>query len=511
MTNIKNMYLDVAYNTDSEDILEYNLNKNADRKKLERYLENKLDKVLNDAEIIKDNNEYIKELLKNDISQLEFKINKVVDKVKGAILVERKTTSTIYSTIIPITEQQTNKEKTTAIIKDGVIFGISDTKIEKEDVNILSINNITFKNLDIKKINKTKLEDFTISNLSHNTLPFEFTVNLSSLLSTTSALIISLKNYALIEVYKDNILEREKELSNYFIIPVDKDNNSITIRSYPTLHKSSDLDINFLGLSEMIYQEESIYESKEISIGDSFSNLVLDTCDNASDSNIDIKYYMSVNNKDYERINTIKSFKNKDNRIQSIIGLSKDSELDLLQINGIKRSEGDIQFILPDETQNYLNEEVTVYLKNKNKIRKNTLWLLIKEDTILFKSYLTTNAQIVVDNKEITKDEILLPKGLIKISLTDNYNYNYLEQVIGEENIFSSMLVKPILKKNDYKYISLTSIDLIEAFNTTNIKEIFIKNLKKEVFVSSLKLKAELNSVDKKTVPYISRILLRGI
>ena len=218
-----------------------------------------------------------------------------------------------------------------------------------------------------------------------------------------------------------------------------------------------------------------------------------------------------MNGGKYERINTIHSYKDKNNIVQSVIGLSKDSELNLLSLSGIKRSEGDIQYILPDDTQNHLNYELEVYLKNISNKKQSTYWILVKEDITMFKSYFNVDT-LLLDNNEVVTEEFIIPKGLRKIVFSSYlFNYDYLRQTIGDDNIFSDKLLKPILKKNDYKYVSLNNIELLNAFNSTDINNIYIKNLKKQVFVSTIKLKAELTSIDKKTVPFISRFLIRGI
>lgn len=506
-----NSYLEEVYQVNGidSDFNDINLNRDRDRKVLEGYYKSKLTDIEKNIEVITESNKEVNRLLEEDIPKLEFKINKVVEKLRGAILAERNTTSTIYSTIVPITKQYTDNNKTTARVEDSVIFGISDTKIDEDDITVLTINNISFKNLNIKKLSSNILKNLTISNLTHNTLPFEFTINLNTLVSNDSAVILDLKDYAIIEIYLNNNLYKEKSLSNYASIPVNIDTQTITIRSYPTIHKSTDLHINVLGITDLIYQESTVFETKEIGINESLSTLVLDTCDNSSDGNIKIDYYLSVNNKEYERINTVQSYSNKNTIVQSLVSLSKDSELKLLNLNGIKRSEGDIQYLLPDSVQNNVNFEIDVYLPNVNKIEKPILYLLVKEDIHLHKSVISEQ-DVYIDDKKINEDLFLLPKGLRKIT-AEAYNYSYLESIIGNENIFSSKLTKPILKKNDYKYVSLTTIDLLNAFNTTDILEIYIKDLKKEIYVSTLKLKAELISLDKKTVPYISRFLIRGI
>lgn len=507
-----NDYLEKIYKTDLNNVSlsNINLNKDKDRKVLESFYKNKLISIKEDIEVIEKSNNEVKKLIEKDIPKIEFKINEVVEKLRGAILAERNTTSTIYSTIIPINKQYTDNNKTTARVEDSVIFGISDTKIDEDDITVLTLNNISFKNLNIKKLNNNTLKNLTISNLTHNTLPFEFTINLNNLVSNDSAVILDLKDYAIIEIYINNNLYKEKSLVNYSSIPVNIETQTITIRSYPTIHKSTDLHINILGITDLIYQESTVFETKEIGINESLSTFVLDTCDNSSNENVKIDYYLSVNNKEYERINTIHTYSRKNTLIQSLISLSKDSELELIPLKGTKKAEGDIQYLLPDSIQNSVNFEIDVYLPNINKIEKSILYLLVKEDIYLHKSIIS-NSDVYIDDKIINEDLFLLPKGLRKITNTGSYNYSYLNSIISNENIFSSKITKPILKQNDYKYVSLTTIDLLNAFNTTNILDIYIKDVKKEIYVNTIKLKAELISIDKKTVPYISRFLIRGI
>mgnify|MGYP003398095626 FL=1 len=247
-----NDYLSQIYQTDFNGVEEINLNRDRDRKVIEGYYKSKLTDVKRDIEVITESNNEVKRLLEEDIPKLEFKVNKVVEKLRGAILAERNTTSTIYSTIIPITKQYTDSNRTTARVEESVIFGISDTKIDEDDITVLTINNISFKNLNIKKLNNNTLRNLTISNLTHNTLPFEFTINLNTLVSNDSAVILDLKDYAIVEIYLNNNLYKEKSLLNYASIPVDLTTQTITIRSYPTMHKSTDLHINVLGITDLI-------------------------------------------------------------------------------------------------------------------------------------------------------------------------------------------------------------------------------------------------------------------
>ena len=490
-----------------------------DREGVRLNFEEKLSSVITDNKYTKKNLDLINEQLKLNVDRLNFKINKAVEKLRGAILVERNTTSTIYSTIIPITKQQTNTINTTATISDNIIFGISNSKIDRETITALHLKNISFKNLNIKSINKTAtdlLEDLVISNKTHNSLPFEFTIDVRGLLKGSTSVILGLKDFAILEVYKNDSLFREKTLSNYYNIPVDLDTQSITIRSYPTMHKSSDLNFDIIGLTEFIYQNSSTYETKQIPINKSLSNIVIDTCDNSIDTNINIEYYISINNKEYERFLPVKKNNSKNvNNLQSIITLSKDSELSLLGFSGVKIKEGDIRYQLPDSLQNFLEYQTWIYVPNL-KEGNTELFLLIKEDTTIDPRLLNPEAVFFVDDNP-QEEKIFLPKGIRKLQIisedsSTTFDYNYLKLIIGENNIYSHKVLKPILKTNEnIKYLSFSTPEILEYFGTTEPKQVFIKDSKKEIVINTIKIKSILSSVDKKTVPYISRILIRGL
>lgn len=476
---------------------------------------NKLTDIRQVNKETEDNLEMVSGRLEKDLDYLNFKITKAVQKLKGAILAERNTTSTIYTTIIPITEQETNNQTTTATIKDNIVFGITSSNIDLDLVEPLNLQNISLKGLEIKSINKTfteTLTDFEISNKNHNSVPVEFSIDLRGLIKESSLLVLKLKQVAILEVYINGNLYREKELNNYFSIPIDLDTQSIGIRSYPTLHKSSKLHFDMIGITGFLYQEESVFETKQIPINREFTDIVLDTCDNSLIDEVDIQYYVSLNKQEYQRVNpsTKQSGKYKRN-LQSIIGLSTNKELDLIKITGSKRAEGNIQFQIPSYLQNYLEYETDVYFINKHKELIPTYYLLIKEDVTVDKTASGINR---VDNVVQEEDTFLIPKGirLVEINSITTLKYQYLENIIGVNNIFINKLTVPIYKEIDNnKYISLSVPDILTSVGTYDIPEIYIKNVKQQINLNTIKLKIILKSLNQKTTPYVSRILLRGI
>lgn len=478
-------------------------------------------KFINNLSEIKETNketeevlETLNEKLDKDYDYLNYKVGKAVEKLRGAILAERNTTSTIYTTIIPITEQETNRQTTTATIKDNIVFGISSSNIDNNLITPLTLRNLTFKNLEIKNLNKTytqSLLNFSVGNKNHNSVPLEFTIDLRGLIKQSSLLVLKLKDIAILEIYINGNLVREKELNNYFNIPIDLDTQSVGIRAYPTLHKSSTLNFDILGITELMYQEESIFETKQIPINRQLTNIVIDTCDNAFINEVDIEYFISLNNNEYERINPANKQSGKYKRnIQSIIALSKDKELSLIKLKGLKRAEGDIRYSLPEELQNFLEYETVIYYPNTNKKLSNSYYFLIKEDLILNKQASNITH---VDNLVI-EDSIVLLKGIRKITLnnTTSYNYEYIENIVGKDNVFLDLQTVPVYKEVDgNKYISITIPDIINHTSVTDIPNIYIKGIKQQIDLTTIKLKIILKSINQKTTPYISRILLRGI
>lgn len=494
--------------------------KESDREYVKTYYESKLSNVLDMNKSIEKNLKEIKDNLSDDIEFLNYKISKAVEKLRGSILAERNTTSTIYSTIVPITKEETNQQTTTAKISDNIVFGISSSNIDDTLVTPLVLQNLNFKNLNIRNLNKNSIEElvnFEIGNKTHNSVPLEFTIDLRGVLKTSSLLILNMKDLAILEIYINNSLYQEKKLSNYFNIPVDASVQSVTIRSYPTLHKSSSLYFNILGVTDLIYQEDCVFESKKLPLNKNLTNLVLDVCDNSKLEEVEIDYFLSINGKEYERVNPSTKQSNKyDTELQSIIKLSKDIELDLISISGTKKTEGDIQFPVPEFLQNFLEYETYVYFLNETKAIKSTYYFLIKQDIILNKQvFLPSNSTILVDDKIIdTDDDINLYKGIRKFEVLNGIinNYSYLENIIGINNIFISKLLLPIYKNtSNNKYLSMPLSDIVEITNNTKIPNLYIKNVNQQITVNTLKFKAVLKSLDQKTIPYISRILIRGI
>ena len=400
-------------------------------------------------------------------------------------------------------------------IKDGVIFGISTKKLVDNVVYPFTLADLKFKNLRIKSINKKALdllEDFEISNHTHNSNPFEFSIDLKNKIKNDSSIILQLDSHSIIEVYIDNELFRERKLSNYFNIPVNINTSMVSFRVYPTIHKSTTLKFKKLGRTDLVYQDEVVFETKQLPINKNLTHIVLDTCDNNMDDQVDIEYYVSLNNKEYERVEEVSKYgRNKLSNTQSIIATSKDVELDLIGSEGVKLNDSEFNYQIPPSLQNLIDFETEVLIPitlNKN---YSTLYINVKQDFTINRDLITNNT-IFIDGIKEDGIQIVLNKGIRRLEVSNGYlNINYLNEVF-KTNLYQERIKKQINKSNNTdKHITMTGSELFEYFNEVKPKTIYFKQVSRSEYINTVKIKAKLKSLDFKTVPYISRFLIRGI
>lgn len=455
-------------------------------------------------------------LIESELDYIQYRINNVVERVKGSILAERKASGAIYTTTIPINNEQKSEETTTKI-QGGIAYGIPIVSNEvPSTLTLLKGKDLEFDNLLESSLNKDStevLKDFTIRPKIQHNLPIEFRINLSGLIRTAASLVIHLKSHGIIEVYKDGKLYIEKSLQRVIEIPVDNSTTSIGIRSYPSLHRVSTLHFNAIGFTEMIYSVDTTYVSKNIPINKEFSQLVIDTCDNSENNNIEINYEISVNDEPYEALSPVA--KHQAVEKQSIFVVNKTQVLEMKGVLGSKFSEGDYRFYVPAELQNVLSYQHTVYLKNDKNINKSLLYLSIQEDLVLNKLAITgkEDNKLFINSREIKEEFFKLYRGITTIvvinkeGVIQEMNLDYIKNLVGSSNVYISKISKPLLKDGSgLKYISLTNTDL------TNIlkHEVYFPGIKPKKYINTIKVKATLKSLDKRTVPFISRILVRG-
>ena len=129
MNEILNNFFKVSFGNNEEDISKVNINSEKGRKNLELIVNNLISDNVAKVSRVEENVKTINSNFDQKIAELQYKINKVVEKVRGAILTERGTSGAIYTTQIPINKQQISN-KTTTQIKDGIAFGVPENSEE---------------------------------------------------------------------------------------------------------------------------------------------------------------------------------------------------------------------------------------------------------------------------------------------------------------------------------------------------------------------------------------------
>ena len=215
-----------------------------------------------------ENNKKLTSEIDDKILKLNYKIKSTVEKLRGAILSERRTSGAIYTTRIPITKQQTTST-TTAKIEQGIAFGVSSLDSDNNsdiEVTLLELRNLNFSNLNLTKINKIstdKLEDFILSPKTQHSLPIEITINLTGVLRTDSSLLFEMLNHQIVEVYRNEELIVEKTLLKDIIVPVNIGSRTVTIRAYPSIHRMVSLSFKRIGYTELIYSSDTYFETEK--------------------------------------------------------------------------------------------------------------------------------------------------------------------------------------------------------------------------------------------------------
>lgn len=494
--NIDKLFLDSLYKLESKE------------KTLNTHLVTQKDKFTTSLQLNKKNLNTIETILKEvnqDIKDLNTKLKETITILKNAIVGERNMTGYIYSTNIPISTNYTSKENT-ALVKEGIVFGTTiNSRIDEG--TLLPISVLTHYDTNITNTSKY-IENILLNTVGKNVI--ELRLNVEKYIG--NYLIINFNDFQVVELLENDNVLVEKTLIKHKTIPINS--TSITIRFHSKNNKP--IKIDSILSTNKIYTETVVFESTPISINKQLEYLSLDICDNNGIDAVSINYYLKINNKDYE---IISNTSNKIKEYQNIIKTNKDNLLKFDEVKGSKYKEDFYKFPLsfPTAPSGYTTE---IYINNNKQINTGELYFIVPKDTLIVKEdlLLQINDSLYIDNKLVTENTYLLTKGLHSIVTTNTSNevstINYEVLSNTSSQIFISKIEKEIIEDSSTYYIKLSNLDLLPAYNLLkddNEYSIFIPNNKSVEYIDTIQLKAELKSNDKKTCPFISKIIVRGI
>ena len=309
-------------NEDLKDPSIYNSISNIDLATQEFPIEFEIDLISRINDTNKDRLDSIKSITRTELIKIRKRLEECKNNVKEALLSERKLIGESYTAVLPLDKDHVT-ENTTVTINDGMVLGTGYFSFDNDDANILD--------LDTTYIGGQEETEFKIVS-DKNRYPLKFQIR-KNFYNNYQQIKITLPRITqvgilFIEFEKEevfSILDKDgyeiipKHISRQIQFPVNSNSRSFSIRLLE--NKDRELIVNSLYFTEQIYNATTIYESRVFDVNERLSLLSIQTCDNYTDKNVDIKYEISVNNDDYEEFRP--NGKLKDNLKQTIIRASK--------------------------------------------------------------------------------------------------------------------------------------------------------------------------------------------
>jgi len=496
---------------------------------------------------------------KNRIEQLagEFSVRLLEAKqlLNSALLSERRLTGETFTSLPPLSKEYATSA-TTATIKDSIVMGIKNSEIKGEEFVLISSLNI-------------RGDESTYLRIYSKDFPYVMTIEnkikpYSQLRIEVPAVIragvfnIKFEQVQIISVLNSEgyeIIPRQasKELS----IPVTSETKSIRVR----FHNNSRQDIKLLSASytDKIYLDEVIYETKKLNINEVFSHVSVDSCDNYTDPNVDIKYYISVNSEKYIEFRPVNKFKVSlhDSSTPSVINT------DMYTNNEVVKLEN---YIFEDNVYKFIVEDLKLVTNKLKALEKKfgvdlysmKQYFKPKEDSYSFTSYAIKDFTLVLNigqNIRVNGTDYIAKNSNLTISLSKGFNtievakdmwkepinllVNYIKEIkkgslviVNRETLEISeipFIFNTLQEQTNSVYLQLLQQEIdvymreielkkritigsfIEYFYKDNVEPIYLASYQRQRQVDTVQIKAIMKSKDKKTCPFISRLILRGV
>lgn len=473
--------------------------------------------------------------------------------LNSALLADRKLTGETFTSIIPLTYDYVS-DSSTATLKDTIIMGIEKDKMEGEEyINISGIN-ITGEEHTVVKVN-SRVFPYTLE--MHNKIRSYSQVKIDiSTVIREGIFNLEFEESQVISILDSNNFELvPKHVTKQISLPVTFQTNNFKIRFFN--NEIQKIKINKATYTDKIYIQEVTYESKKLAIEENLSQVVIDTCDNYSDPNVDIQYFIRFNTEEYQSLRPLNKFKInlEDKYLQSIVltdryidneiikieeNILEDGvfkfEIENLQVSvnklrGFNKKLGDNLYSLEkyinknSYTINIFNkEEIEIVLNKDQSITLNNDLIQAKDKNLVLKLQKGFN-RLEVDKtlwkepvdlestwiKEIKEDSLVVVDReteeireipYIFNTLQASTNSIYLQLLESESQVF-------IEEIEMFKKVSKT--DTVEYIYKSDPNPIYIASYSRKKEINSIQLKAVMKSKDKRTCPFISRIILKGV
>ena len=506
--------------------------------------------------------EGIKSVIQTKLLEVRRNLENCKLKVQEALLSERKLIGESYTAVLPLDKDYISKS-TTALVENNMTLGVGyESELTSENLLNLDTLYIGAQEETVLKIESETLNSYPLKlklnkNFYNNYQQIKITL---PRITQTGILYLEFdKQEAFSILNRDGYEIIPKHISNTVKFPVNNDSRSFSIRLLENTDR--EVIVKALYFTEQIYNTTTVYESTIMSVEEDLSLLSVQTCDNYTDKNVNIKYEISVNEREYEEFRP--NGKLKENLTQSIIKASILNYENTIKLSNPILDNGVYKFY----TNELINSEIKVkafswkFKEDFNSVESfvqdshnhtselfYNMFFVVKEDIkIVLNSILEFYDNGKLIKKETEGDVYTLKRGIHKIRVlktlwketvdlnkfsifsilenkltviereteekkTIDFIYNPSEDLVQSTSLYLQIFNKKVdIYLTEEKLNKKLDNAFVEYFFKSNPYPLYVISESVQTRVNTIQIRATMTSLDKVTCPYISNITIRGI
>lgn len=506
--------------------------------------------------------EGIKSVIQAKLLEVRRNLENCKLKVQEALLSERKLIGESYTAVLPLDKDYISKN-TTALVENNMTLGVGyESELTSENLLNLDTLYIGAQEETVLKIESETLNSYPLKlklnkNFYNNYQQIKITL---PRITQTGILYLEFdKQEAFSILNRDGYEIIPKHISNTIKFPVNNDSRSFSIRLLENTDR--EVIIKALYFTEQIYNTTTVYESTIMSVEEDLSLLSVQTCDNYTDKNVNIKYEISVNEREYEEFRP--NGKLKENLTQSIIKASILNYENTIKLSNPILDNGVYKFY----TNELINSEIKVkafswkFKEDFNSVESfvqdshnhtselfYNMFFVVKEDIkVVLNSILEFYDNGKLIKKETEGDVYTLKRGIHKIRVlktlwketvdlnkfsifsilenkltviereteekkTIDFIYNPSEDLVQSTSLYLQIFNKKVdIYLTEEKLNKKLDNAFVEYFFKSNPYPLYVISESVQTRVNTIQIRATMTSLDKVTCPYISNITIRGI
>ena len=506
--------------------------------------------------------EGIKSVIQTKLLEVRRNLENCKLKVQEALLSERKLIGESYTAVLPLDKDYISKS-TTALVENNMTLGVGyESELTSENLLNLDTLYIGAQEETVLKIESETLNSYPLKlklnkNFYNNYQQIKITL---PRITQTGILYLEFdKQEAFSILNRDGYEIIPKHISNTVKFPVNNDSRSFSIRLLENTDR--EIIVKALYFTEQIYNTTTVYESTIMSVEEDLSLLSVQTCDNYTDKNVNIKYEISVNEREYEEFRP--NGKLKGNLTQSIIKASILNYENTIKLSNPILDNGVYKFY----TNELINSEIKVkafswkFKEDFNSVESfvqdshnhtselfYNMFFVVKEDIkVVLNSILEFYDNGKLIKKETEGDVYTLKRGIHKIRVlktlwketvdlnkfsifsilenkltviereteekkTIDFIYNPSEDLVQSTSLYLQIFNKKVdIYLTEEKLNKKLDNAFVEYFFKSNPYPLYVISESVQTRVNTIQIRATMTSLDKVTCPYISNITIRGI